>query len=163
MRLAFVLLAATMNGSSVADLRLAPIEPGGDERAAAVGLAGEHPPAFARYLLARGAIAAAAAPDGEDVAILSDVTGSRQLWLVPADGGQPLQLTHGRGITFFFFFPSKNALMYGADNEGNEQEAFYAISRDGLEERMVLPAIAGGFPGGYDTHGVRRHVPVRRA
>jgi dipeptidyl aminopeptidase/acylaminoacyl peptidase len=36
-------------------------------------------------------------------------------------------------------------LIYGADNDGNEQPAFYQVSLDGRAESVVLPAAEGGF------------------
>lgn len=110
-----------------------------------VGLASDRPQDIARYLLAGGAMSAQLSPDGEHVAVMSDITGVRQWWIVPAQGGQPRQLTFGNGATFARFAPDSESLIYGADNDGNEQEAYYRISLDGLEEDRVLPARRGAF------------------
>ena len=110
-----------------------------------VGLAGEDPSDIARYLLARGASAPAISPDGSAVAFRSTVTGTPQLWITPSTGGQAKQLTFGNGITFFRWTPDGSELIYGADNDGNEQEAYYAVSADGSRERLLLPAVEGGF------------------
>jgi hypothetical protein len=57
-----------------------------------VGLAGEFPADIARYLLANGVQGASLSPTGEYAAAASLITGVRQLWIVPAPGGQPARL-----------------------------------------------------------------------
>lgn len=122
-----------------------------------VGLAGERPADIARYLLARGALRSKIAPDGRHVALMLDLTGVRQLWIVPASGGAPRQITYGNGVTFFEWTPDSAGLLYGADNNGDEQEAYYYIAADGMTEREVLPASAGGFRsfGAFSPDGAR--------
>ncbi|MEP1144438.1 MAG: alpha/beta fold hydrolase [Henriciella sp.] len=110
-----------------------------------VGLAGSDPADIARYLLARGASGAQLSPGGEHVAFRYSVTGVPQLWAARATGGAPVQLTFGNGITFFRWMPDGSGLIYGADNDGNEQESYYFVSADGSSERLLLPAVDGGF------------------
>ncbi|MEO0448936.1 MAG: S9 family peptidase [Pseudomonadota bacterium] len=110
-----------------------------------VGLSGSDPADIARYLLARGAGGALLSPGGEHVAFRYSVTGVPQLWAVRATGGAPQQLTFGNGITFFRWMPDGSGLIYGADNDGNEQESYYFVSADGGSERLLLPAVEGGF------------------
>ncbi len=110
-----------------------------------VGLSGSDPADIARYLLARGAGGALLSPGGEHVAFRYSVTGIPQLWVVRATGGAPQQLTFGNGITFFRWMPDGSGLIYGADNDGNEQESYYFVSADGASERLLLPAVEGGF------------------
>ncbi len=110
-----------------------------------VGYAGEDPADIARYLLASGAQTTALSPDGETIAFRYDITGTRQVWTVPVTGGQPTQLTFGNGITFFRWSPDGTEILYGADNDGNEQEAYFAIAADGSSERKVLDTVEGGF------------------
>lgn len=125
------------------DMSLEAISP--ESGAIDVGLAGEYPANIARYLLARGASAGLISPDGSKVAFRYSVTGTRQLWIVDATGGVPKQLTFGNGITFYRWLPDGSGLIYGADNDGNEQESYYHITADGTSERLLLPAVAGGF------------------
>ena len=125
------------------DYSLAAISP--EPGAVNVGLAGSDPANIARYLLARGAGAASLAPGGELVAFRYGVTGVPQLWMVRATGGAPQQLTYGNGITFFRWMPDGSGLIYGADNDGNEQESYYFVGADGKSERLLLPAVEGGF------------------
>lgn len=110
-----------------------------------VGLAGSDPSDIARYLLARGASGAQLSPGGENVAFRYSVTGVPQLWITRATGGAPVQLTYGNGITFFRWMPNGSGLIYGADNDGNEQESYYFVAADGSSERLLLPAVEGGF------------------
>lgn len=105
-----------------------------------VGLAGQHPADITRYLLARGALGAAIAPDGKTVAFTDRVTGEPQLWMVDAAGGWPTQLSFGSGISDFHWTPDGEALLITRDTDGNEREGYYLISSDGIEEREILPA-----------------------
>lgn len=130
-------------GQSGADLSIEAIEP--SDEPVRVGVAGEDPADIARYLLASGASGAQVSPDGETLAFSWSVTGERQLWVMDAAGGQPRRLTFGSGVTFFRWLPDGSGLVYGADNDGNEQPAFYSVSLDGLSEGVVLPAAQGGF------------------
>ncbi len=135
--------SAQFGGQSGANLDIEAIEP--TDEAVAVGVAGEDPADIARYLLASGAGGAQISPDGGTIAFSWSITGERQLWVMPALGGQPQRLTFGSGITFFRWLPDASGLIYGADNDGNEQPAFYQVSVDGSEESLVLGAAEGGF------------------
>jgi dipeptidyl aminopeptidase/acylaminoacyl peptidase len=152
-RISFVsaLLAASMFASAYAqpgpgegpDPDLDAIAPSAER--VNVGLAGEYPADIARYLLANGVQGATMSPRGDYVAVSSLITGTRQLWVVPAAGGQPRQLTFGNGITFWRWAPDGLSLIYGADNDGNEQEAYYRISLDGRREELIMAAQPGAF------------------
>lgn len=134
---------AEFGGQGGADLSIEAIEPA--DEPVRVGTAGQDPADIARYLLASGAGGASLSPDGKTLAFSWSITGERQLWVMPAEGGQPRRLTFGSGITFYRWLPDGSGLIYGADNDGNEQPAFYQISLDGMSERVVLPAAEGGF------------------
>lgn len=110
-----------------------------------VGLAGSDPANIARYLLARGASGARLSPGGQHVAFRYSVTGVPQLWVARATGGAPQQLTYGNGVTFFRWMPDGSGLIYGADNDGNELESYFFVAADGASERLLLPAVEGGF------------------
>lgn len=135
--------SAQFGGQSGANMDIEAIEP--TDEAVSVGVAGEDPADIARYLLASGAGGAQISPDGGTIAFSWSITGERQLWVMPALGGQPQRLTFGSGITFFRWLPDASGLIYGADNDGNEQPAFYRVSVDGSEESLVLGAAEGGF------------------
>lgn len=110
-----------------------------------VGMAGDDPADISRYLFASGASAPQLSPDGQQVIFRSSVTGVPQLWTLPVTGGAPSQLTFGNGITFARWLPDSSGILYGADNNGNEQESYLLISRDGSSEREVFSAAEGGF------------------
>jgi len=110
-----------------------------------VGLAGHYPADIARYLLVQGVSGARLAPTGDHVAVSRAITGRPQLWVIPTGGGQARQLTFGNGITFFRWAPDGKSLVYGSDNAGNEQEAYFRISLDGRRETELLPARRGAF------------------
>jgi len=130
-------------GQGGADMNLEAISP--EAEALQTGMAGTDPVDIARYLLARGAGSTAMSPDGSMIAFRYTVTGSPQLWTLPISGGQPTQLTFGNGITFFRWTPNSSGLVYGADNNGNEQESYFLIKTDGSRERELMPAVEGGF------------------
>lgn len=135
--------SAQFGGQSGANMDIEAIEP--TDEAVSVGVAGEDPADIARYLLASGAGGAQISPDGGTIAFSWSISGERQLWVMPALGGQPQRLTFGSGITFFRWLPDASGLIYGADNDGNEQPAFYRVSVDGSEESLVLGAAEGDF------------------
>lgn len=129
------------------------IEPSAE--ATQTGLAGQDPADIARYILARGAGPARLSPDGKMIAFSYGITGKTQVWTIPLMGGQPQQMTFGNGITFFAWSPEGQELVYGADNNGNEQESYYALNIAAGTERELLPAIKGGFRsfGGFNAKG----------
>lgn len=125
------------------------------QEAVDVGIAGQNPADIARYLLANGALAAQLSPNAEKIALSWAITGKEQLWVMPATGGQAQQLTFGNGITFFEWAPGGQSILYGADNNGNEQESYFLISADGKTEKELMPAVEGGFRvfGGFSADG----------
>lgn len=103
-----------------------------------VGLAGDKPADISRFLLAQGAGGGRLNAEGSLLAYSSRVTGVRQVWITPATGGAARQLTFGKGVTFFRWHPDGEHILYGSDNDGDEREAYYLISADGMSERKVL-------------------------
>jgi dipeptidyl aminopeptidase/acylaminoacyl peptidase len=144
---------ATYGGAKGADMSIAAIEP--KDEPLTVGRAGDDPSDIARYVLAMGAGGAEISPDGKNVAFNWRITGLPQLWVVSADGGQPRQLTFGNGITFFEWAPDSTSILYGADNNGNEQESYNLVTLDGAVEQELIAAKEGGFRafGGFMPDG----------
>ena len=103
-----------------------------------VGMASDRPVDISRFLLARGPSSATMNSQGSLVAYLSNTTGVAQVWLLSLEGGQTTQLTYGNGVTFYRWHPDGQHIIYGADNDGNEKEAYYLISIDGLSEQVIL-------------------------
>ncbi|WP_120078112.1 S9 family peptidase [Aurantiacibacter odishensis] len=142
-----------VGGQSGPDMSIEAMEP--DDTAVNIGLAGEQPVDIARYLLASGAGGARLSPDGELVAFSSSVTGQPEVWIVPVTGGQPRQLTFRTNPSEFHWTPDGSGLLYSADRNGNEQPGYFWISRDGTQEREILPAAEGDFRrfGGFADDG----------
>lgn len=95
-------------------------------------------PDIARFLLvrsARGAVPLEGTPSR--VAYLSDVTGTPQVWTVPAAGGMPDQMTYGSGVDWVEPAPG-GGLLYGADTDGDERVGMFWLSMDGTRERAVV-------------------------
>ncbi len=130
-------------GARGADMTIAAIAP--TDEAVTVGYAGDDPADIARYILAMGAGGSEISPDGKNIAFSWRITGAPQLWIVGVDGGQPRQLTFGNGITFFEWSPDSQALLYGADNNGNEQESYSLVTVDGAVEQDLIAAKDGAF------------------
>lgn len=133
----------TFGGAKGADLSIDAMEPDGG--AVTIGRAGEYPADIARYLLASGPRAANLSPDGKTIAFAWDVTGESELWVMPASGGQPQQVTFKTGVFAPVWTPDGTRLFYSADRDGNEQPGYFAITADGSQESEVLPAARGDF------------------
>jgi len=104
-----------------------------------IGLASDRPIDISRYLLARGAKKAKINSDASYVAYSSDKTGEIQVWLKSIATGQEKQLTYGNGISNFYWHPDGQHILYSADNNGDEREAYLLISTSGLKEKVILP------------------------
>ncbi|MEM6856446.1 MAG: prolyl oligopeptidase family serine peptidase [Pseudomonadota bacterium] len=133
----------TFGGAKGADLSIEAMEPDGS--GVTIGRAGDYPADIARYLLASGAGAANLSPDGETIAFSWDVTGRPELWVMPASGGQPKQITFKTGVRAPIWTPDGTKLFFSADRDGNEQPGYFALSADGNSEVEVLPAKRGDF------------------
>ena len=99
--------------------------------------AGELPYDIVRFLKTRGPRAARISPDGKRLTFLSTVTGEPQLFRIPTQGAAPQQMTFGRAVTFYEWSPDSHWLVYGADRDGNEREAYTLIGADGRQERQL--------------------------
>ncbi|MEM9084494.1 MAG: prolyl oligopeptidase family serine peptidase [Pseudomonadota bacterium] len=133
----------TFGGAKGADLSIEAMEP--DNSPVTIGRAGEYPADIARYLLASGAGSANLSPDGETIAFSWDVTGQPELWVMPASGGQPKQITFKTGVRAPIWTPDGEMLFFSADRDGNEQPGYFALSADGNSEVEILPAKRGDF------------------
>mgnify|MGYP001799496986 CR=1 FL=1 len=133
----------TFGGAKGADLSIEAMEPDGG--AVTIGRAGEYPADIARYLLASGAGSANLSPDGKTIAFSWDVTGQPELWVMPATGGQPKQITFKTGVRAPIWTPDGEMMFFSADRDGNEQPGYFALSADGNTELEVLPAKRGDF------------------
>ncbi len=82
-----------------------------------------------QYLSIRSASAPNLSPDGKQVSFLSSVTGTLQVWKVPATGGWAEQLTFfGSGVASTLWSPVNNEMLVVADTDGNEQFQFFLVA-----------------------------------
>lgn len=94
-------------------------------------------PDIARFLLVRTPRAPIPLAKGEGIAFISDVTGVPQLWVMPAEGGFPQQLTYGSGVDWAVAAPA-GGILYGADSDGDERVGMYLIDAAGTSERTIV-------------------------
>ena len=94
-------------------------------------------PDITRFLLVRSPRGAVLSSDGAQVAWISDVTGSPQVWTMPMAGGFPDQLTYGSGVDWLEPGPAGQWL-YGADTDGDERVGMHLLSPDGTSERTIV-------------------------
>lgn len=94
-------------------------------------------PDITRFLLVRSPRGAVLSADGSQIAWISDVTGSPQIWTMPADGGFPDQLTYGSGVDWLEPGPAGQWL-FGADTDGDERVGMHLLSAGGTNERTIV-------------------------
>ena len=89
-------------------------------------------------------------PDGKQIAFISNISGRNNLWLVPAAGGWPTQLTiseqrQGQPA----WSPDGNWIAYISDHDGDEQWDIFLVSpqkRRGREHDASRPKPPNGIP-----------------
>ena len=73
--------------------------------------------------------ATAWSPDGKTIAFISNISGRNNLWLVPADGGWPTQLTvSDQRQTAPAWSPDGKWIAYMSDYDGDEQWDIFLVS-----------------------------------
>ena len=87
-----------------------------------------------RYLNIRSAHSPDLAPDGR-LAFLLDTTGVPQVWTLKDPCGWPVQRTfHDERVTFVRWSPTRDELVYGMDEGGNERVQLFRLPGDGGED-----------------------------
>lgn len=82
-----------------------------------------------RLYMTRTVGGAAWSPDGKEVVFVSNISGRNNLWLVPADGGWPRQLTvSDQRQTQPTWSPDGKWIAYMSDYDGDEQWDIFMVS-----------------------------------
>jgi len=84
------------------------------------------------------------APDGRTIAFTSDVTGRRQIWTVPTEGGWPVEVTFGEEPVAGAAWARDGAsLVFERDSGGSERYDLYSVPARGGTSRDLTstPAV----------------------
>jgi Tol biopolymer transport system component len=92
----------------------------------------------------RQAVPLSFSPDGARLLVASNLTGTDQLYVVPASGGELEQLTDHPDPVSGFFLPDGRVLVE-VDDRGNERAQLYVLG-DGLEPLVVDPRFVHRSP-----------------
>jgi dipeptidyl aminopeptidase/acylaminoacyl peptidase len=84
-----------------------------------------------KLYLTRNVGGSAWSPDGKQVAFVTNISGRNNLWLVPATGGWPTQLTvSDQRQTSPVFSPDGKYIAYMSDYDGDEQWDIFLVSTE---------------------------------
>jgi dipeptidyl aminopeptidase/acylaminoacyl peptidase len=68
-------------------------------------------------------------PDASKIAYISNETGIAQIYLIPRQGGESVQLTNSEDpISFAVFSPTEDIIIFGKSSGGNEQSQLYLVN-----------------------------------
>lgn len=108
-----------------------------------------------RYLNIRGATSSALSPTGDQIAFLTNISGTPQVWMVSAQGGWPDQMTFFPDrVDFISWSPDGSGLIFGKSIGGDENAQLYWMAPDGSQIRALTsdPKIRHNF-GGWSQDG----------
>jgi len=91
-----------------------------------------------QYLNIKSASAPAFSPDGRQIAYLTNVTGTNQVWVVNVAGGAPKQLTnYDDNVGFVRWLGDGSGLIFGKAKGGDENTQFFWMKLDGSGVRTL--------------------------
>ena len=94
---------------------------------------------FATLIEARSAMAVDVSPDGSEVLVTSNLTGTYQLYRVPIDGGDPKPVTSfTEPVLTARYVPGTRDIALGVDDGGNELYQIKLVRDDGSDLRDVV-------------------------
>jgi dipeptidyl aminopeptidase/acylaminoacyl peptidase len=110
-----------------------------------------------RYLNIRSASAPKLSVDNRSVYFLTNITGTNQVWRVPAEGGWPDQLTsYEDAVSGFFVSPVDERICFLKAAGGSERNQIHMISEDRAD---ILPLVENPevthYWGGWSNDGTR--------
>jgi len=108
-----------------------------------------------RYLNIRTATSSALSPTGDQIAFLTNISGTPQVWTVTAQGGWPDQMTFFPDrVEFISWSPDGSGLVFGKSIGGDENAQLYWMSPDGSQIRALTtdPKVRHNF-GGWSHDG----------
>ncbi len=101
-----------------------------------------------QYLNIRSAGSPSLSPDGREMAYLTNVTGTNQIWSVTLPSGKPRQLTnYDDNIGFVRWLGNGSGLIFGKAKGGDENTQFYWMKPDGSGVRALTsdPSVRHNF------------------
>ncbi len=108
-----------------------------------------------RYLNIRSATSPALSPTGDQIAFLTNISGTPQVWMVGAQGGWPDQMTFFPDrVDFISWSPNGSGLIFGKSIGGDENAQLYWMAPDGSQIRALTsePKVRYNF-GGWSHDG----------
>src|SRR5437868_14274498 len=90
---------------------------------------GEQALSLERLYMTRAVGNTAWSPDGKTIAFVTNITGRNNIWLVPLEGGWPMQLTvSDQRQTALAWSPDGKWIAYQSDYDGDEQWDIFLVS-----------------------------------
>ena len=100
--------------------------------------ASAQPYTIQQYLNIKSAGAPTFSPDAKQMAYLTNVTGTSQVWLIELPNGKPRQLTNYEdNIGFVRWLPDGSGLVFGKARGGDENTQFFWMKPDGSGVREL--------------------------
>lgn len=104
--------------------------------------------AVARMARVGSAVAPRFSPDGKWVSFISNMSGSPQVWIVPAEGGYPRIVTNGDDpVTEQQWSPASDWIAVGIAPGGGLNTQIYVVKPDGIGMKLLTK-------GGSDNNGL---------
>ena len=125
------------------------------ERVGAQNPASHEPFGIERYLNIRSATSSALSPTGDQIAFLTNISGTAQVWMVNAQGGWPHQMTFFPDrVDFISWSPDGSGLIFAKSIGGDENAQLYWLAPDGSQIRLLTsePKVRHNF-GGWSHNG----------
>jgi dipeptidyl aminopeptidase/acylaminoacyl peptidase len=125
------------------------------ERVRAQNPALPEPFGIERYLNIRSATSPALSPTGDQLAFLTNISGTPQVWMISAQGGWPDQMTFfSDRVDFISWSPDGSGLIFGKSIGGDENAQLYWMAPDGSQIRALTsePKVRHNF-GGWSNDG----------